>query len=129
MIGQRADLERSPGEKGDSQALGTPLPLSPAKPHSGGRLPRTLELRLRILTALERWKLGGQIAGVLVCSDVEREKCRDTAGRFYHAHARALSLAGDMAAFQKQIRAAVEAWPGIKGDLVEDRELAALWGG
>ena len=40
-----------------------------------------------------------------------------------------LSLVGDGNGSRRQIRAAVKAWPGIKGDLVEDRELEALWGG
>ena len=74
----------------------------------------------------ERWELGEQIAGVLVCSDVERERCRETCVRFHHAHARALSLAGDVEGSRRQIRAAGEAWPEIKGDLVEDRELEAM---
>lgn len=34
--------------------------------------------------------------------------------------------AGDVEGSRRQIRVAVEAWPGIKGDLVEDRELKAL---
>ena len=36
---------------------------------------------------------------------------------------------GDVEGSRRQIRAAVEAWPGIKGNLVEDRELEALRAG
>lgn len=90
--------------------------------------PLTLELRLRILTRLEKWELGEHVARVLVTSAVEPAKCRETVARFYHAHARALALAGDSTASKDQIRAAVEAWPEIRRELVEDERLGALWG-
>lgn len=89
--------------------------------------PLVLELRLRILTAMNRWELGDHIANVLIGSMIEPEKCRETVARFRHAHARALSLQGDREGSRKQIAAAVDAWPWIRADLVNDDDLASLW--
>jgi len=91
--------------------------------------PPALELRLRILTATERWELGESIAAVLISSAIDRDKCLETCARFRHAYARALSLAGDGEASREQIRAAIKAWPEIRLAIVDDVELEALWEG
>ena len=44
--------------------------------------PLVLELRLRILTAMEKWDLGEGIANVLPSSAVELQKCRETVARY-----------------------------------------------
>ena len=68
-----------------------------------------LELRLRILTSMERWQLGESIARVLASAKVDCDKCLETVARFHHAYAPHLSLAGDGTASREQIRAAVAA--------------------
>lgn len=80
-------------------------------------------MRLRFLPALERWELSVSIANVLPNTDTKVEKCRETCARFHHGFARALSLAGYVGGSRRQIRAAVEAWPEIRLELVDDREV------
>ena len=89
--------------------------------------PLVLELRLRILTATGQWDLGDHIANVLVCSDIEPEKCRETVARFRHAHARHLCESGLMVLAKEQVRLAVDAWEPIRAEIVEDDGLVAVW--
>lgn len=89
--------------------------------------PLVLALRLRILTALEHWELAEHIANVLASSTVETEKCRETVARFRHAYARSLCASGKVDAAKEQIHLAVEAWEPIRGDIVEDDAVEAVW--
>ncbi len=38
--------------------------------------PLAAEMRLRIATAGEKWELGEALANVLICSEIEPERCR-----------------------------------------------------
>lgn len=87
--------------------------------------PLVLELRLRTLTALEKFELGGHIAGVLEASAIEPEKCRETCARFYHAHSRRLCADGELEAARKAMRMASEIWPEIRIEIVDDKKLQA----
>lgn len=85
--------------------------------------PLVLEIRLRILTQAGNWELGGHLASVLVTSAIKPEKCRETVARFHYGHARALCEAGDNAAARQAIRAASEAWPDLRLEMVNDKRL------
>lgn len=87
--------------------------------------PLVLELRLRILTALSQWELGESVANVLITSAIEPARCRDTCARFHHARARYLCETGDHKAARLAMRAASDAWPEIRIELVDDERLAA----
>jgi hypothetical protein len=82
--------------------------------------PLVLELRLRILTALSQWELGESVAKILIPSPVEPDKCRETCARFHHARARYLCETGDNEAARLAMRAASDAWPEIRMELVDD---------
>ena len=91
--------------------------------------PLVLELRLRILTALEKFELGEHIASVLVSSAVEPKKCRETVARFHYARAVALCDASEFEEARVAIRAASDAFPDIRLEVIDDKRLAsALWG-
>ncbi|MDF1853614.1 MAG: hypothetical protein P1U85_22460 [Verrucomicrobiales bacterium] len=90
--------------------------------------PLVLELRLRILTAMEKWELGEGIANVLLSSAVEPQKCRQTVARFHHIRARDLCSEGEYEAARKEMRKASDAWPEIRMELLDDDRLQqALW--
>ena len=90
--------------------------------------PLVLELRLRILTALEKFELGESIASVLVSSAIEPARCHETVARFHHARARHLCAKGDNEAARLAMRAASDVWPDIRIEMVDDPRLAAaLW--
>ena len=48
--------------------------------------PLAVEIRLRIATQAEHWELGEGLANVLLFSEVEPERCRETCTRFHHAN-------------------------------------------
>ena len=85
-------------------------------------MPATLEVRLRILTALEKWELGAGIANVLAASVQDPEMCRRTVARFYHAHARTKGVSGDYEGMRAEIRKAVNAWQEIRSEF-SDQDL------
>ena len=87
--------------------------------------PLVLELRLRILTAMEKWELGEGIANVLLSSAVEPQKCRKTVARFHHACARASWQSGDYDSARDQFRLAVDAWRDVRREF-SDEDLNAL---
>lgn len=91
--------------------------------------PLVLELRLRVCTALSQWELGEHIANVLVSSAIEPEKCREACARFYHARARFLCETGDNEGARLAMRAASDAWPDIRLELVDDEWLGAALNG
>lgn len=91
--------------------------------------PLVLEIRLRILTATGNWELGGQLAGVLIASAVQREKCRETVARFHYGHARALCRAGNNVSAREAIRAASDAWRDLRREMVNDKSLASALNG
>ena len=86
--------------------------------------PAVLELRLRILTSMEKWDLADELARVLWSSDMESH--RTTVARFHHAHARALCAEGKVREARRAVRLAVEAWEPVRAEIVEDDGLEAV---
>ena len=91
--------------------------------------PLVLEVRLRILTKRGDWELGGHLAGVLVTSAIEAEKCRETVARFYYGQACALCKEGKNDDARVAIRAGSDAWPNLRLEMVNDRRLEAALNG
>jgi len=91
--------------------------------------PIVCELRLRVATALEKWELGEALASVLVSSAVQPEKCRETVARFYYARAVALCDAGELKKARLAIRAASDALPDIRLEVIDDERLSTVLGG
>jgi len=91
--------------------------------------PLVLEIRLRILTKRGDWDLGEHLANVLVASAIKPEKCRETVARFHYGHACTLSREGKNAAARDAIRAASDAWPDLRLEMVNDKSLESAFNG
>ena len=89
-------------------------------------MPEVIDLRVRICLAMERWEMGSHLANVLSTS--VSEEYRKNVARFYHAYARHLCANGMAVLAKEQVRLAVEAWEGIRREIVKDDELDAVWG-
>ena len=81
--------------------------------------PLTVEMRLRIATAGEKWQLGEALANVLICSEIEQLRCQKTCARFHHANARRLIREGLDILGKAEIQKAVEAWPNIRKEMID----------
>lgn len=84
-------------------------------------MPETLDLRLRVCIALERWKMGEDISEVLSCADdrVHRITCAE------YCVARAKHHAGlyDGDEVKRWCAAALRSWPDIASQIGEGDEL------
>ena len=89
--------------------------------------PLVLELRLRVLTAMEKWDLGEHLASLVTKSEVKPKKCRKTVARFRHAFARHLGESGETDRAKAQVKLAVETWNPIRAEIVEDDGLEGAW--
>ncbi|MDB4657946.1 hypothetical protein OAE56_04265, partial [Verrucomicrobiales bacterium] len=89
--------------------------------------PLAVEIRLRIATAGDKWEIGEGLANVLICSDIEPERCRKTCACFHHANARRLIREGLAEMGKAEIQKAVEAWPDIRKEIVDDSEIWAVF--
>ena len=98
-------------------------------------LPEVIDLRLRILTCLCKWELGDDLASVLrfaVDEDDEedegyRSRYAITCAEYFHARARALLAAGDIAAARERVRWAGEQWPPIRLEMLGDPGFERIW--
>lgn len=67
------------------------------------------------------------MAQVLIHSEDEPDRCRETVARFRQAYARDLCTQGDVDSAKDQVRQSVVAWEPIRAEIVEDDGLEAVW--
>lgn len=84
--------------------------------------PAALRVRLRCCPGVGAWDIGEHVAGVLCYG---KDTDREVAAGFYHALAVFHAKAGNREGAEDAIKCAVDTWPDIRLDLIEDPVLGA----